>query len=103
MKPLLFSAILLLTSCSDSIHSAILGVKAENKTSAVIKSEVMAATAELPKDVILRGGEEHFYAVLDKDYKLQIGDRVKVDCEQLKDKSIGNVDLLYSEHCKLID
>ena len=81
--------LLLLSACSDSIHSTIQDVKAKNQTSAIIKSQVIGASSEAPQDIILSGGKENFYAVLDKDYKLQIGDRVKLSCNQLRVKTFG--------------
>ena len=95
--------LLLLSACSDSIHSTIQDVKSKNQTSAIIKSEVIGASSEAPQDIILSGGKETFYAVLDKDYKLQVGDRVKLSCDQLRVKTFGNNELLYSSHCKLVE
>ena len=66
-------------------------------------SEIIGASSEAPQDIILSGGKETFYAVLDKDYKLQVGDRVKLSCDQLRVKTFGNNELLYSSHCKLVE
>ena len=103
MKPLLLTAILLLTSCSDSIHSTILDVKANKATSGVVKGKVDGVSPDLPTDLILSNGQESFYAGLDQPHKLRVGDRVKLSCEQLKVESFGDVEFLYSSHCKLVD
>ncbi len=103
MKPLLLTAILLLTSCSNSIHSTILDVKANKNTSGTVKGEVIGISSDLPTDLILSNGQEHFYAGLDQPHKLKVGDLAKLDCEQLKVESFGDVEFLYSSHCKLAD
>ena len=62
---------------------------------------MIGISSELTTDLILNNGHESFYAVLDQPHKLRVGDTAKLNCENLRVESFGDVELLYSSHCKL--